>query len=157
MGFFARLFRKAASPAPAPPQQSSTPLTPLTKPAPAPAPEPVSSNGSPPANASSELADGASSLIASSLKFTGMAARVALGMAANLKADATKALRQMEEEAEQKRARKLAEQAFLRMLRSKDPPMAIGTTFSEVEQAFGGDARFLVRAALDAIGPVPLS
>jgi hypothetical protein len=43
-----------------------------------------------------------------------------------LQADAEKALRQMEEESEVKRQKKLAEQAFMRMLRSKEPPMAVG-------------------------------
>ncbi len=43
------------------------------------------------------------------------------------------------------RARKLAEQAFLRMLANKVPPMGPGTTFAEVEGFFGQDPRYLVR------------
>ncbi len=42
------------------------------------------------------------------------------------------------------RARKVAEQAFLRMLANKTPPMTPASTYAEVEAGCGGDARFLV-------------
>ncbi|GFH32302.1 uncharacterized protein HaLaN_31499, partial [Haematococcus lacustris] len=45
------------------------------------------------------MVQGAGSLLATSLKFTGLAAKVALGMASSLKADAERMMKQMEAEA----------------------------------------------------------
>lgn len=56
----------------------------------------------------------------------GHVAQVALGMAAVIKADAEKALKEMEAEAEARRMAKAAEQAFMRMLAAKMPPMQVG-------------------------------
>ncbi len=42
------------------------------------------------------------------------------------------------------RVKKMTEQAFMRMLGSKVPPMVPNTTMAEIEETFGQDPRFLV-------------
>jgi len=158
-GFFSRMFGGSASPTTSgasTPVAVSPPASPKKAPAPAPVPPPATASFSAASGDSMEeaggtearslqrdLTEGANALVVNSIKFTGMAAKVALGMAVAMRADAERALKEMEVEADKRRKAKLAEQAFMRMLGAKTPAMEVGTSFDEVQAAFGSDPRYL--------------
>lgn len=88
------------------------------------------------------IGKGATNFVYASLKFTGLATRVAGDLANALAKDAEKMFKDLEVEAETRKARRAADTAFMKMLGECQPSLGSNTTFEEAEAALQNDKRF---------------
>ncbi|KAG2490289.1 hypothetical protein HYH03_011241 [Edaphochlamys debaryana] len=89
------------------------------------------------------LVEGAARVIKSSLGFTGLAARVAGDLAAALKADAERMLKDMEAAEAAKRQQRTLEAAFTALLREASPPLPATASYEEAQERFGREASWI--------------
>ncbi|KAI8466377.1 MAG: hypothetical protein J3K34DRAFT_524625 [Monoraphidium minutum] len=84
----------------------------------------------------------AAAAVRAGLSIGGLAVRITSDIFSSVTGDAQRILKDMEAEANVRRARKEADAGFLEMLETAQPPLAFGAAWGGAEARFGGDARW---------------